>query len=1174
MQAKKPTCSSLVIYLFGHLELRRGDLLLPSLATHKTQSLLAYLILHCKRSHLRDELATLFWGDQDEAHARHSLATALWRIRRLLGDEYLLADTTTVQFNPAASFWLDVAEFEALLDSSRTAPDEQHAAAALRQAVALYRGDFLQGYYDDWCIEERYRLESLYLKALRRLMDWHEAQGDAREVLIYAQKYLARDPLMEDVHLAAMRSLVTLGDLAGARRQWQICCETRQHELHAPPSLEMLRQAERLLGAYFTIPMPVELYPVKPPTQGDVIERPPFIGREREMQALQARWEQAVQGRGGMIIISGEAGVGKTRLTEEFAAVVRWHGGMVARGRCFEPEQVLPHQLLIEILHELTQQARHASLELPTWVRSELARLVPEMVAPPNQPLPPSVSLEQDQQAILYHAIATLVRQFSAHAPLLIVLEDLHWAADSTLAAIHYLVRQTVDVRVLYLSTLRPEDVCQPHALSRISAQLAHEGLAQHLALERLSVEAVAELVRRTFKADADAEFVNHLYAQTEGNVFFIIETLRALAEMPRPDGALPVPGNVRAQIASRLSDLSSAAHKWITCAAVAGRAFDFDLVHHAEGMDEETALQAVDELLRRGFLREGSGVIKRDYEFVHHLVHSVTYTAIHHRRRQRLHCLIGETMERLYTNPIALAGALAHHFDVGGVAEKAIHYYGLAAQQATAVFAWQEAEEYQGRMLQLLEQLDPDCSRLNCLRRRGQILADRAESRYLQARLGDRDADLTVLNALAEASGDERLRLQTRILQARYLNLDAQYEAAIVAAEEGLSLADLLHDTAARCYLLTQVGFACYFLGQPRPALAALESALEMTPEADRETRRHITHTLGYVHFHLGDYARALAYQQESYPDHQAFSDFNGVAWAGLDIGAIYREMGCLTEAERYLTEHLHLAQRIGARSAEAYGLTQLGSWELCRGNYATALDLFQQAISAQQGLRTEHGLVAAELGSGLAYYHLGDTTNALHWLRQAAELARRIRHRRRLIEALIGLGLAELAAGQPMVAQVDLSEAVALARDSESRANLAAGLAALARTERRLGNPAAACAQAAEAAHIGREITVPRYELWGELELGLARLAQDDLPAALAHSGRAVDLLSQSDESWITTEYVHHARGRILRAAGHMREAESQARLAAEIVASKAKRIPDAQQRQRYLECARRDP
>ncbi len=1174
VRLEKPCHPGLALYLFGRPEFRRDDAPLPSLATHKTQSLLAYLILHRQQPHSRDKLAALFWDDRDDVHARHSLATALWRIRRLLGEDYLLADAASVQFNPASSFWLDVAEFEAHLNNSRNASDEQCAAEALRQAVALYRDDLMEGCYDDWCIEERYHLEGLYLDALSRLIAWHTAQGDAREVLIYAQKYLAHDPLAENIHLALMRALVALGDLTGARRQWQRCCETRQQELHLPPSPEMLAQAEDILGARFMVPLPAEPRQARTPLRRGSLERPPFVGREREMAALHARWEQATQGHGGLVLIGGAAGVGKTRLAEEFAATVRWHGGIVAQAHCYEPERMLSYQPLVELLRDLTLQEERIALILPAWARRELSRLIPELGDPVVQREFSSNRLQPEQQGILFHAIATFIRQFALHAPLLIVFEDLHLATDSVLAALHYLVRHTAALPVLCLATFRAEEIGETHALATMATQLAHDGLAQHLALDPLPVEALAELVRRTFKADADAEFVNRLYAHTEGNAFFTIETLRALANAPLPEGSLPVPGNVRALIASRLGHLSRPAHEWLTCAAVAGRAFDFDLVCRAQGMDEDTALQAVDELLRCGFLREGSGRIERDYEFVHHLVQNVTYTTLHHRRRQHLHRLIGETTERLYADPVALAGTLAHHFDAGGVAEKALHYYGLAAQQATAVFAWQEAERHQGRMLHLLDQLDPDCTRADCLRCRQQVLTDRAAARYLQARLAERDADLAALDALAEASGDTHVRLQALSQRARYLNLDAQYEKAIAVAEEGLPLADQAHDTAARCYLLTQIGFAHYFLGQSQPALTALESALAMTPEADRETRRHITHILSYVHFHLGNYARSVAYLQASYADHQAFHDYNGMAWAGLDIGAVYREMGRLDEAEQYLTEHLHLAQHVGARSAEAYGLIQLGSWELRRGHYVTAVALFQQALSTQQALRTEHGRVAAELGSGIAFYHLGDVAAARHWLEQAIERARRIQHRRRLMEALIGLGLVEIAAGQLVAARANLTEAVALARDSGSRANLAAGLAALARAERRLGNCTTALSLAAEAVHIGREIAVPVSELWGELELGLARLAQGDVATALAHSGRAVDLLSQNDESWITTEQVRYARARILRAAGCTQEAEEQARLAAAMIGVKAEHIPDPQQRRIYLESPIHDP
>lgn len=1172
MPAEPFTASRLEIYLLGYPEFRRDNEVLPPLATHKTQSLLAYLILKRHRPHARDELAALFWGDRDDLHARRSLTTALWRIRRLLGGDYLLADAVHVQFNPAGLYWLDVADFEEHLARSRQEPDQKRAAEALRQAVALYRNDLLEGCYDDWCIEERYRLEALYLEALSRLVSWHKAQGDAEAVLAYAQKYLARDPLTEEMHLAAMWAFAALGDLTRARRQWQLCCETRQQELYLSPSPEMFKQAEGILGPHFTIPLPAEPVLVRTPPRRGSLEQPPFVGRAREMAALQARWEQAAQGRGGMVLIGGEAGVGKTRLIEEMAAVVCRRGGAVARGRCYEPERTIPYQPLAEILRVLAMQEGHVKIPLPAWVRGELAYLLPEMAVVPTRTEFPLGPLQPERQAMLLHAIAAFIHHFASRAPLLIVLEDLHWASDSLLTAIHYLTRQVADLRVLYVGTFRPEEVGAASALTTMAAQLARDGLAEQLALERLSLEAISELVQRI--GGGQAELAQRLYAHTEGNAFFAIETLRALAEARLPEGPLPVVGSVRALIEARLGRLSGPARAWIDCAAVAGRTFDFDLVSRTHGSGEDEALEILDELLQRGFVCEGSGIGGHDYEFVHHLVQEVTYDGIQHRRRRRLHRQVGEAMESMVADQGGVAGILAHHFQVGGVVEKSLHYHRLAAQQAAATFAWQEAETHQKQMLELVEQLDPHGTRLDLLRLRGQILVERAESRYLQARLTERDADLAALAALAETSGDDFLRLQTWIQRARYLNLDAQYEQTIVTAEEGLALAERLHDTAAQGYLLSQVGFAHYFLGQPRPALAALESALAITPEADRETRRHITHILGYVHFHLGNYARALACQQECYADHQSLGDYNGVAWAGLDIGATYQKMGHSDEAERYLAEHVNLARHIGARPAEAYGLAQLGFWEMGRGSDGAAMDLFRQALTIQHELRTDHGRVAAEVGLGLASYHLGALAEARRWLEQAIEHARPIRHRRRLAEALIGLGLVEMAAGRLRDAQGHLTEALAVACESESRGNLAAGLAALARAERRLGSLAAALIHAAEAAQIARELDMPVWEMWSELEMGLTWLAQGNPEVALEHTGRAAALASRSGEGWVGTEQAHRAHALVLRALGRGEEAAEQGRQAEAVVAAKAGRIPDPEQRRRYMEAAMNGP
>lgn len=215
----------------GRLEISCGDRELLKPPTLKSQSLLAYLVLHRDRPQPRERLAGMFWGDRPERKARRSLTTALWHIRRCLpDDETLLSDPHTVQFDPQAHVWLDVEAFESL-----AAHDD---LASLESAAGLYRGDFLDGFYDDWIITLRYRLETVFCDVLARLMLTQEAVDDQEAALATALRLLDRDPLREVAHRLAMRALCRLGQRGAALEQYRRCQETVEREVSAEPMVE------------------------------------------------------------------------------------------------------------------------------------------------------------------------------------------------------------------------------------------------------------------------------------------------------------------------------------------------------------------------------------------------------------------------------------------------------------------------------------------------------------------------------------------------------------------------------------------------------------------------------------------------------------------------------------------------------------------------------------------------------------------------------------------------------------------------------------------------------------------------------------------------------------------------------------------------------------------------
>lgn len=715
--------AALRLFLLGALDIWHGAQQVPKPPTLKSQSLFAYLALHRQRPQPRERLADLFWGDRPERRARRSLTTALWHIRRCLPTEdWLLSDVHSAQFDPQADLWLDVAEFEALV--------ARPELSCLQSAVALYRGDFLDGFYDDWVLNERYRLETLLSETLARLMVGLEVGGDHDSALAIGLRLLQHDPLREDAHRLAMRAFCRLGQRNAALEQYRRCQQLVQQELGAEPMAETAELYQAILAGHFEVGQPVAAIPAakakgpSPLPQGynplDPVVRSPLVGREPEMTFLRERYEEMRAGHGGLLLIQGEAGVGKTRLIEEFATHLRWQGVRVLWGRCYEFERLLPYQPLAEALQAVLSTLAPGELaDLPAWILVELARLVPELSEKlPGLGASSTAPLEQEQTH-LFEGVARFLATLSRDSALVLILDDLHWATESTLQMIHYLARRLAAHPVLIVGALRPEAVDGQSALVSFQRQLGREGLVQSWNLASLSPQAIeALLVEMSGSGQAVAPLARRLYAETEGNPFFLIESLKALFDSGLvrleagawrgnfarvSEAELPLPVGVSEAIQARVRRLDEEARQALGVAAVLGREFGFDQLNAAWQQGEEATLEALDVLLRRRFINEGSGVLGRDYAFHHHKIQEVVYAGLPLRRRQRLHAEVGQAMEALYASGVAaVAGELAFHFCQGRQAGRAVRYLLLAGDQARLAYAHREAIDYYNQALAL----------------------------------------------------------------------------------------------------------------------------------------------------------------------------------------------------------------------------------------------------------------------------------------------------------------------------------------------------------------------------------------------------------------------------------------------------------------------------------------
>jgi ABC-type oligopeptide transport system substrate-binding subunit/DNA-binding SARP family transcriptional activator len=744
--------NTLQFRFLGPLEVCFGDRRLSKPATLKSQSLLAYLVLHRAQPQPRERLAGMFWGERPERKARHSLATALWRIRRCLPDETLiLANSHTVWLDPQSDLWLDVEAFEAWAS--------RDDAASLESAAALYRGDFLDGFYDDWIISERYRLEALFLEALARLMVGHELVGEHQAALATALRLLNHDPLREDGHRLAMRAYCRLGQRNAALEQYDRCREIVLEELGAEPMVETSELYQAILEGRFEVGPVSEMLSVEMPAIGtpgrsplDVIAPVRLVGRERELAFLQQCWQAAQMGQGGLVLISGEAGVGKTRLVEAFADHMRWQGARVLWGRCYAFERLLPYQPIAEALRAVLEALTAAELaSLSAWTIAEVARLVPQALECPvpsedrpersrradperGRRVERRVELEVpdaadlgEERARLFEGVTRFLTELSSHGALLIVLEDLHWATESTLGLIHYLARHLAGHPVLTVGTWRSEEVGLEHPLFDLRRRLTREGLVKPLRLSRLSPEAIEAMVAEMSGAgEAVAPLARRLYQETEGNPFYLMEIVKALFETGaahleegawRGDFArisrreIPLPVSVSEAIQARANRLEEDALDALRLAAVLGREFDFDLLSAAWGRGEEATLEALDHLLRHRLIDEGTGALGRDYVFTHHKIQEAVYAGMSRRSRQHAHARVGATMESLCGHKAKeVAGELAFHFHHGSqldrrLMDRAITYLLLAGDRARMLYAHQEAIDHYQQALALLKE-------------------------------------------------------------------------------------------------------------------------------------------------------------------------------------------------------------------------------------------------------------------------------------------------------------------------------------------------------------------------------------------------------------------------------------------------------------------------------------
>jgi tetratricopeptide (TPR) repeat protein len=426
----------------------------------------------------------------------------------------------------------------------------------------------------------------------------------------------------------------------------------------------------------------------------------PLIGRRIQWQHLQAAWRKAAEGYPHLVLLSGEAGIGKTRLCEELEAWVSRQGMTTASARCYAAEGRLPYA---PVTTWLRSEPFHANLlTLDPLFLTEIARLLPELQAKrPDVPLPAELR-EAWQRQRFFEALSRAL--LCARQPLLLVLDDLHWCDSETLQWLHYLFRFAPYARLLLLGTVRAEEVHPGHDLVANLRTWQPEDLVTELTLEPLGTSETISLAEQVAGHPLDESVINRLHHETEGNPLFVIELVRAGTleqrgqeqpgiDQPRPLLAQPIstlPPTVHSVLVARFAQLSQEAHDLASLAAVIGREFSFTVLSHASGEPEEVLVRGLDELWQRRIVREQGADA---YDFSHEKLRQEAYASLSAAHRRLLHRRVAEALENIVADEQdVVSSQIAAHYEQASLPARAIPYYLRAGQLARRVYAHEEA--------------------------------------------------------------------------------------------------------------------------------------------------------------------------------------------------------------------------------------------------------------------------------------------------------------------------------------------------------------------------------------------------------------------------------------------------------------------------------------------------
>ena len=828
----------------------------PRAPAARSAALVAFLVGHAGSPQARQRIAGLFWPESGDAQALTNLRRELHHLRQLLGDEPSLVVTPRdLCWRDTATCRVDLRVFgleRAAAVAAAAAGDDAELLARGTVALDQYKGDLLPGQYDDWLIETRAELDRQCADLCDLLGAARARAGDLAGAAAAARRRIQLQPLEEAGYRALMLFQADLGDRAGAVSTYHHCASVLERELGVVPGPETRQAFQRLMAdGADEDPPGVPRPPARPAPARSGRAAAQLVGRSRELGVLQDAWRAAAAGRPGLALVGGGAGVGKTRLVAEIAALARAQGAVVAGSQCFGTSGRLALAPVADWLRSPAVQAATAALD-PAW-RAEVGRLLPAD-GRGERGADYRAMADAWQRHRFFEGLARAL--IAVGSPMLLVLDNLQWCDLETLAFVTFLLGLAPAAPVLVAATLRDDTLDSDRDLADWAIRLRATGLLTELTVSPLEAADTARLAEAVSGLPLPARDAALLQATTGGFPLFVIEAVRGRVDLsgsPRPGGDL------MAVLQGRLEQSAAAAREVACLASAVGTNFTLDLLTEASDLDADAVVAAVDELWRRRIVRE----FRDGYDFSHDLLREAAYAQVSPPKRWLLHRRVAQALELLHADDTdAVSAQLAQQYARGGRPGRAVTYYRRAADVAAGRFAHAEAIRLHTEALSIVRGLPPGRDR-----DRQELDVLGAMAAPLNARFGYSSPRLQeVLErsvVLAESLG--RRDLMTTALVGLWSTMFVQGRTAdgYRAASRALALVDPEAQASGPAHFA--VGGSAASLGRPAEALRHLGLAARLNsgaPSLSIGTRADV-HGLSFAahaHWLLGHDDDALA--------------------------------------------------------------------------------------------------------------------------------------------------------------------------------------------------------------------------------------------------------------------------------------------------------------------------